>query len=204
MGSFPRWTDQIHVGIRVLSCPWRPVLNQIPSGRILDIGCGHGALALRLALRRASISVTGIDVDRSKLRSAISAARHLGVDDRTSFTTASDRLPDGPFDTIAGIDVLYLIEPNQWRAMLDQAVDRLAPSGRIVIKTMSTTPPWKNRWDQTQELVATRLVGSTAGQAIHGADGTTVARYLESLGLTVSQQRIDRGYPHPHELVIAH
>lgn len=204
IGSFPNWTDRIRIGLRVASCPWRPILSQIPPGRILDIGCGHGALALRLALRRGTFSVTALDVDRVKLRSAAIAARRLGVDDRISFMAASNPLPDGPFNTIVGIDVLYLLDPSQWRSMLSQALDRLAPGGRIVIKTMSRSPLWKRHWDQTQEFVATQLLRSTAGHAIHDADGATVAMYLASFGLAVSQQRIDRGYPHPHELIIAH
>lgn len=147
--------------------------------------------------------MTAVDVDRGKLHSATVAARHLGVDSRTVFMAASDFLPDGPFDTIAAIDVLYLLEPDQWRSTLSQAIDALAPGGRIVVKTMSRSPVWKSYLDHAQEFVATQIVRSTTGQPIHDADGISVARYLSSFGLDVSRQKIDHGYPHPHELVVA-
>lgn len=69
--------------------------------RVLDIGCGNGALAADLAHRGAS--VTGVDHDRAAIAEA--RVRHAATGTRFLESDAS-RLPEGPFDVVILSNVL--------------------------------------------------------------------------------------------------
>jgi SAM-dependent methyltransferase len=70
--------------------------------RVLDIGCGNGALAADVAGRSGAV-VTGVDQDPAAIRAA--RARHRGPG--LSFLAADARaLPAGPFDVVVLSNVL--------------------------------------------------------------------------------------------------
>lgn len=79
-----------------------------PLGRVLDVGCGEGAVARTLRAYGAS-SVTGVEVNED------AAARAGEVLDRVLVGRIEDLLPTltGPFDTICCYDVLeHLVDPG--------------------------------------------------------------------------------------------
>ena len=89
--------------------------------RILDVGCGTGALAAAAVRRWPDVRVTGVDASAGMLAVA---ARELGtldasVRDRVSLAQATaDRLPfdDGAFDIVVTAFVLQLV-PSRYRAL---------------------------------------------------------------------------------------
>jgi len=91
--------------------------------RILEVGCGTGELAARLA--KAGYSVVAIDSDSD----SIAAAQRLGVDGRVA--TWPD-FQDGRFDAILFTRSLHHIHP------LDESVRRAANSlvdrGRVIVE----------------------------------------------------------------------
>ena len=88
--------DRFHVEVRWRSCPFGEVERRVPrQGRILDLGCGHGAFALYMAARAPARGVTGTDVDAAKLAAARRAAGHANLP--ATFVEAVDgALPAGP------------------------------------------------------------------------------------------------------------
>ncbi len=93
-----------------------------PSERILDVGCGDGALTRRIA--DAGADVIGIDISQSLL----SAARELGLDARCMSVT--DMAFDAEFDAVFSNAVLH------WVQEPERAIDRmraaLKDGGRLV------------------------------------------------------------------------
>ena len=73
--------------------------------RVLDVGCGHGALARVLAERGAQ--VLGIDASAERVREAQRLAREAGTDPAPRFRLAvasdSASLPEAPFDLITAL-----------------------------------------------------------------------------------------------------
>jgi len=93
-----------------------------PGRRVLDVGCGEGALALEL--QRAGHTVTAID-GRAE---AVAAAQAKGVDARQAdFLT----FEGGPFDALVFAFSLHHMEPLP--AALARARDLLAPGGRLIL-----------------------------------------------------------------------
>jgi cyclopropane fatty-acyl-phospholipid synthase-like methyltransferase len=77
--------------------------------RLLDVGCGSGGPALRLAETKGT-SVVGIDLLEEGITTATRLAQERGLDDRARFTRvdAGGRLPfdDQSFDAVISIDVM--------------------------------------------------------------------------------------------------
>ena len=109
--------------------PRRLVDAEVPRrGRVLEIGCGHGLVSAYLALSSRERQVTGIDIDARKIAVASHALSHV---DPTSahlefHHVATGELPDGPWDAIVIVDVLYLLERSAEFALLDACVERLS------------------------------------------------------------------------------
>ncbi|MDQ4045638.1 MAG: class I SAM-dependent methyltransferase, partial [Chloroflexota bacterium] len=76
----------------------RNVINQMPPGRALDLGCGDGTNSIMLA--RHGWAVTGIDISEEAIRKARAAAAEAGVDVRFVQADMLEWEPDGEFDLV--------------------------------------------------------------------------------------------------------
>lgn len=197
----PRAT-RAHVRVRWATCPFRAVAAEVPaSGRILEVGCGHGLLSLYLALTSPARDVQGVDVDDDKLHAGRTAAARGGL--HASFDRMEgDRLPDGPWDAIAIVDVLYLLTGADQVGLLGSCAAALAPGGVLVVKEMAPVPRWKASWNRVQETAAVRILGITQGSELTFLPPAEVAAAMVAAGLTVHDRPLHRHYPHPHHLVV--
>jgi SAM-dependent methyltransferase len=200
--------ERAHVHVRWRTCPLVDVAARVPTrGRILDVGCGHGLFAAYLALDAPARDVVGIDLDARKLDE--SSARVVRARDAGARLTlkvgAPGAVPDGPWDAVTVVDVLYLLNAAAQRDLLARAAAQLAPGGRLLVKEMAPSPRWKARWNVVQETLAVRVAGLTASAAAGFVfvDPAEMAGWLEAEGLAVERVRLDRGYPHPHHLLVA-
>lgn len=198
--------DRLHVRIRWATCPVAEVDAEVPTrGRVLEVGCGHGLVSSYLALSCPERHVVGVDIDEHKLELATRAAAHL--DPRITnleFAASGDgSLPRGPWDAIVIVDVLYLLDPDDEIALLDACVAELAPGGVLVLKETDVVPRVKHEIAKFQEVLSTKVLRITEGDALEFTPLGELASHLTDGGLAVSLRRVDRGYPHPHSLLVA-
>lgn len=174
------------------------------TGRVLEVGCGHGLCAAALALESHEREVVGVDVDGAKIEAARRAALHHAAGNVRFEARPPGELPDGPWDAVVIVDVLYLIDRAGEAALLRRLAGDLAPGGVIVVKEMATTPRWKFALMRAQERLAVQVLHVTAGDALTFVSPDDIAAWLTASGLTAARvERIDRLYPHPHALVTA-
>jgi SAM-dependent methyltransferase len=118
---------------------WALVLDNLDwmgEGRALDIGCGNGALAIRLAQRSAKAEIIGIDYwgerwEYSKEACERNAAIE-GVSDRVAFQKASAAaLPfeDGYFDAVVSNFVFHEVGDAKDKRELIREALRVARKG---------------------------------------------------------------------------
>lgn len=194
--------DRFHVAVRWRSCPFAEIETHVPrAGRVLDLGCGHGAFALYLAATAPERAVTGVDVDEAKLVSARRAAARADLPVR--FVRAADgALPEGPWDAIAVVDVLYLVGRDAALALVDDAARALAPGGALVVKEIDVRPRWKYELARAQELVSTRVTRITEGTGVAFVPPGELEATMAGAGLTVDQVPLGHGSLYPHLLFV--
>jgi len=197
-------SERLHVTGRLRSCPVDAVHAATPArGRVLDFGCGHGAVTLYLALAAPDRKMTGVDVDRDKIALARTAATNANV--AASFdAVAADFRPEGEWDAITIVDVLYLLGEKAALDVVDRAASALAAGGTVVIKEIAVRPRWKYWFAAFQELLATKVLRITEGSNVSFVPPNVIAERLTAAGLRVEQQPAHRGRLHPHHLVVGH
>jgi ubiquinone/menaquinone biosynthesis C-methylase UbiE len=106
-----------------------PLLPE-PSGRVADLGCGTGSLAVLLATH--GYEVSGLDISGNMLDLARAKARSAEVDVDLIHGDASDPpLAAGAFDVVLARHVLWALEEPA--AALERWLRLLAPDGRLIL-----------------------------------------------------------------------
>ena len=193
-----------HVAVRWRSCPFPAVAEVIPkAGRILEVGCGHGLFSAYLALQSAERHVAGIDIDERKIKAARRAATRAPDTARLAFELAAPgQLPNGPYDAIAVVDVMYLLDRDEQEELVTALAARLAPGGVLAIKEMDVQPRWKVFWNRAQEQLAVKVLRITAGRQITFVAPGVLAGWMADAGLRTELRPLHKGSLHPHHLVV--
>ncbi|MEU4715064.1 FAD-dependent oxidoreductase [Micromonospora purpureochromogenes] len=117
------------------------VVDPLPAGTALDLGCGEGADAIWLAGR--GWRVTAVDVSTTALDRAAAEAATAGVAARIDFQRhdLTRTFPEGVFDLVSA---QFLQSPLEFpRAEVLRAAARaVAPGGRLLIVEHGEVPPW--------------------------------------------------------------
>lgn len=122
-----------------------------PRDRILDFGCGSGAVGVALALRHDGTHLTAIDSNPRAVEATRWACANNGVRDYEVVLSGSARLDNShPFD-IALTNPPYYSHHRISRLMVDACLERLRVGGRLHVVTKD--PRWyleeyAGRWDE--------------------------------------------------------
>jgi 2-polyprenyl-3-methyl-5-hydroxy-6-metoxy-1,4-benzoquinol methylase len=201
------WSSRIHMYIRWHSCPIEVIDAYLPdNGQLLEIGCGRGIVSLWSALLRPKLNIYGNDIDEHKIADAKLAAKNLrGSTQKIDFGIIKQdkAVPVGPWQAIVIFDVLYLMTRQQQLRLLKDASKQLDKGGVLIIKLMSPKPAWKARFALWQENVSVRVLGLTSGNyPFTFLTPQEVSDCLQNTGLRTEIHQIDKGYPHPHLLIV--
>jgi cyclopropane-fatty-acyl-phospholipid synthase len=106
-----------------------------PGTRLLEIGTGWGALAVRAAQRGAD--VTSVTLSAEQLEYARGVADAVGVADRVEFALRDYRELSGEYDAIVSVEMIEAVGEAYWPAYF-RALDRLlAPGGTVALQTIT-------------------------------------------------------------------
>jgi cyclopropane-fatty-acyl-phospholipid synthase len=108
-----------------------------PGGRLLEIGCGWGALA-EMGARDFGADVTGLTLSTEQLEFAQRRLAAAGLADRADLRLQDYRdLDDGPFDAICSIEMFEAVGREYWPAYFRTVRDQLKRGGRACIQTIT-------------------------------------------------------------------
>jgi cyclopropane fatty-acyl-phospholipid synthase-like methyltransferase len=100
-----------------------------PTDRVLEIGCGTGSTAIRLAPHVAEWTATDFSPEMLRIAQAKPAPDNL----RFVLTDAHNAFDGGPFDAIAAFQVLHLVDDLP--GTLARIHANLKPGGLLIAKT---------------------------------------------------------------------
>lgn len=103
-------------------------------GRVLDLGCGLGNLALEAA--RRGCEVVALDASPTAIERIARAARAENLPVRAMQADIGKLAIEGSYDTIVAIGLLMFFRKERALALLDDIKAHVSPGGRAVVNVL--------------------------------------------------------------------
>jgi len=113
-----------------------PMVDAKPGDRILEIGCGWGALAEK-ATTEFGASITGVTLSTEQLAFANARMQRLGTQSQADLRLQDYRdIADGPFDAVCSIEMVEAVGREYWPTYFETVARQLKPGGRACIQSI--------------------------------------------------------------------
>ena len=107
-----------------------------PGDRVLEIGCGWGALA-EMATTEFGASITGVTLSTEQLAFAKARMERLGVADKADLRLQDYRdIKDAQFDAICSIEMVEAVGQEYWGTYFQTVAKLLKPGGHACIQSI--------------------------------------------------------------------
>ena len=107
-----------------------------PGDRVLEIGCGWGALA-EMATTEFQASVTGVTLSTEQLAFANQRMEKLGTSAKADLRLQDYRdISDGPYDAICSIEMVEAVGREYWPTYFASVAKLLKPGGQACIQSI--------------------------------------------------------------------
>ena len=117
----------------------RRALQQVdlaPGSRVLEIGCGWGALA-EMATVEHGAHVTGVTLSTEQLDFARARMQRQGLAERTDLRLQDYRdIQDGPYDAVCSIEMIEAVGQGFWPTYFSTVARMLKPGGKACIQSI--------------------------------------------------------------------
>lgn len=107
-----------------------------PGDRVLEIGCGWGALA-EMSTTEFQARLTGVTLSTEQLDFARRRMQALGVQERADLRLQDYRdIHDGPYDAVCSIEMVEAVGREYWPTYFSAIERLLKPGGRACIQSI--------------------------------------------------------------------
>ena len=148
---------------------YEAIVDEFGARSVLDVGCGTGVLALRLAAR--GIAVTGVDPAEASL----DVARSKSGSERVTWVHADgSSLPDVRADlaVMTGNVSMVFVDDDEWAKVLRSVRGALRPDGVYVFEARE---PARRAWEEWRRDLTYEVVDTLEGPVEYWVDVTDVA-----------------------------
>jgi cyclopropane-fatty-acyl-phospholipid synthase len=122
-----------------------------PGDRVLEIGCGWGALA-ELAGREFGAEVTGVTLSSAQLQWARARLADAGLQSDLRFQDYRD-IDDAPFDAIVSIEMFEAVGRDYWTEFFAVLHARLKPRGKACIQSITIRDDLFDRYVRSTDFI---------------------------------------------------
>lgn len=134
----------------------RRALNEVglQSGqRLLEIGCGWGALAETAAVEYGA-QVRGVTLSEQQLEFAQNRLQRVGAAQLADLRLQDYRdVDDGPFDAVASIEMFEAVGHEYWGSFFATLNQQLKPGGRACIQTITIRDDLFERYTRSADFI---------------------------------------------------
>jgi cyclopropane-fatty-acyl-phospholipid synthase len=134
----------------------RRALQQLdlrPGQRVLEIGCGWGALA-ETAAAEFGVQLTGVTLSDEQLDWAQQRLANAGLADRAELRLQDWRdIPETGFDAIASIEMFEAVGREYWPAFFATLRDKLKPGGRACLQSITIRDDLFERYAKSTDFI---------------------------------------------------
>jgi cyclopropane-fatty-acyl-phospholipid synthase len=124
-----------------------------PGQRVLEIGCGWGALA-ETAAADFGATVTGVTLSSEQLEFARQRMATKGLAAQADLRLQDYRdITDAPFDAIASIEMFEAVGREYWAGFFATLRDKLKPGGRACIQTITIRDDLFERYVKSTDFI---------------------------------------------------
>ena len=199
-----RW-ERCYAAIKLRSDPVYAAVTQVVAGSslpVLDVGCGIGLLAFYLREAGFAPAIAGFDYDPQKITCAlsmVSRSDYKGL----HFMTGDARkgLPECSGHVVI-LDILQFFTRDEQAALLDAAASRIAPGGRLIIRTCLRDESCRFRITVAGDWLA-KLTFWMKGSPVCYPDRALFESVLGAAGLRVRVQPLWGGTPFNNHFIVA-
>jgi cyclopropane-fatty-acyl-phospholipid synthase len=103
--------------------------------RVLEIGTGWGALAIRAAERGAT--VTSLTISEQQRKLALDRVRDAGLHDRVTVELCDYREEHGQYDAVVSVEMIEAVGAEYWPEYFSVLDRVLAPGGRVGLQAIT-------------------------------------------------------------------
>jgi cyclopropane-fatty-acyl-phospholipid synthase len=130
-------------------------LQLTPGGRLLEIGCGWGSLAIPAAHRGAH--VTGLTLSTEQKAWAERRIAEEGLAERITILLEDYRDHAGRYDALASVEMVEAVGQRWWPAYLDTVARTLRPGGRAALQYISIRPELFDAYAASADFIQTYI-----------------------------------------------
>ena len=147
--------------LRAALTPYTRIASVLPAtGRVLDLGSGHGLLTFALSLGSPQREVVGVDHDRERVRLAEIAALRLPIAIRPTFEVADlksklESFKSASLAGIAMIDMLHYFDAPTQELLISEAARVLSRGGVLAAREIDSDARINGAENRLYERIAT-------------------------------------------------
>lgn len=124
-----------------------------PASRVLEIGCGWGALA-EMAAGELQAQVTGVTLSTEQLAYGRARMQATGLAQQVDLRLQDYRdIQDGPFDAICSIEMIEAVGQAYWPSYFDAVARLLRPGGRACVQAIVIQDPLFERYVRGTDFI---------------------------------------------------
>jgi predicted glycoside hydrolase/deacetylase ChbG (UPF0249 family)/ubiquinone/menaquinone biosynthesis C-methylase UbiE/glycosyltransferase involved in cell wall biosynthesis len=185
------WRTRLFLFLRWKLTPYAEMASHLPPvGKVLDLGCGHGLLALTIGANRPHCRIVGIDHDESRVADL---KRKSARFENVAFRLGDVRIAvpeEATYSGISIIDTLHYFSATDQEQILRKSYAALNDGGVLIMREVDHSGGVRALWNQTYERFATRLrfTKTESGVGVY-RNPREWAELLRSIGFTVTWNR---------------
>jgi cyclopropane-fatty-acyl-phospholipid synthase len=129
------------------------MVNAKPGDRVLEIGCGWGALA-EAATTEFGTHITGVTLSTEQLAFANARMQSHGVQQRADLRLQDYRdIDDGPYDAVCSIEMIEAVGQEYWPTYFQTISRMLKPGGRACVQSITIDDRFFERYLQSTDFI---------------------------------------------------